>query len=534
MTDISPAQASPTVTADQGWNPRSGQPVGGPVPHTTTDELDRLATAAAAAGPELAALAGRADRLRAVAAALEAAREELVAVADEETALGPTRLGSELTRARVQLEMFADAVDEGSFLDVVIDRPDPDARPAPRPDLRRMMVPIGPVAVYAASNFPFAFSVAGGDTASALAAGCPVLVKAHPGHPQTSVQSGRVIATALREHGAPDGTFAVVHGFEAGRDLVRHPAIRAAGFTGSLAGGRALFDLAQSRPDPIPFYGELGSLNPTVVTPGALAARPQEIVAGFVGSYLLGAGQFCTKPGLLFLPEGHGLDHALAQAVAGTAVHPLLGERIHDGYGLGVAALVDEPDVRAVVPPAASRAGGPAGAGFAVAPTLFAVSAAAFVRRLDWSGSPARRTMRGPLLEECFGPTALIVEYASTGELLAALDAVPGSLTTTLHGEPDAEPELVRALLERAAGLAGRVVWSSWPTGVAVTAAQHHGGPWPATTAALHTSVGTAAMRRFLRPVAYQAVPDALLPEALRDDNPLGLPRRVTDPRADS
>jgi NADP-dependent aldehyde dehydrogenase len=500
---------------EQGYDPRTGEPVGAPVPQTSPEELDWLATVAAAAAAPLATLDGRADRLRAVAAALEAARAELVTVADEETALGPARLGSELTRARVQFELFAAEVDEGSFLDIVIDPPDPDALPTPRPDLRRMLVPIGPVAVYAASNFPFAFSVAGGDTASALAAGCPVVVKAHPGHPQTSVRSGQVIAAALREHGAPEGTFAVVHGFDAGRDLVRHPAIRAAGFTGSVAGGRALFDLAQSRPDPIPFYGELGSLNPTVVTPGGLASRAEEIVAGFVGSYLLGAGQFCTKPGLLFLPEGHDLAPALAQAVAGAAVHPLLGARIHDGYDRGVSALEKEPAVRSVVAPSPGD-----GRSFSVAPTLFAVSAAAFLTR------------RGPLLEECFGPTALIVEYASTEELLAALDAVPGSLTATVHGDPDAEPELTRTLLDRATALAGRVVWAGWPTGVAVTAAQHHGGPWPATTAALHTSVGTAAMRRFLRPVAYQSVPDPLLPAALRDSNPLGLPRRVNGPAA--
>jgi acyl-CoA reductase-like NAD-dependent aldehyde dehydrogenase len=502
---------------DQGYDPRTGRPVGDPVPHTSSAEIDRLATAAAAAAPALAPLAGRSDRLRAVAAALEAAREELVAVADAETALGPARLNSELTRARVQFEMFAAEVDEGSFLDIVIDRPDPHAQPAPRPDLRRMLVPIGPVAVYAASNFPFAFSVAGGDTASALAAGCPVIVKAHPGHPQTSVLSARVIATALREHGAPEGTFAVVHGFEAGRELVQHPAIRAAAFTGSVAGGRALFDLAQSRPDPIPFYGELGSLNPTVVTPGALASRASEIVTGFVGSYLLGSGQFCTKPGLLFLPEGHGLDAALAEAVAGASVGPVLGERIHQAYGHGVARLAEEPNVRAVVAPAP-----PGGEGYAVAPSLFAVSAATLIER------------RGPLLEECFGPTALIVEYGSTEELFAALDVVPGSLTTTVHADAEAEPELVRALLDRAAARSGRVIWSGWPTGVAVTAAQHHGGPWPATTAPLHTSVGTAAMRRFLRPVVYQSVPDALLPVELRDANPLGLPRRVNEPTPNS
>jgi NADP-dependent aldehyde dehydrogenase len=501
---------------DQGYNPRTGEPVGGPVPHTAPDEVDQLAKAAAAAVPALAALPdraaleARADRLLAIAAALEDARSELVAVADAETALGPVRLNSELTRARVQFEMFAAEVEEGAFLDVVVDRPDPGALPTPRPDLRRMLVPVGPVAVYAASNFPFAFSVAGGDTASALAAGCPVLVKAHPGHPQTSVVSARVLGAALRGLQAPAGTFAVVYGFEAGRDLVRHPAVAAAGFTGSLPGGRALFDLAQARPDPIPFYGELGSVNPVVVTPAALAARGPHIVAGFVASYLQGAGQFCTKPGLLFLPTGHGLEPDLADAVGAAPVGPLLNDRIRSGYEQGVVAVRTEPDVRALVQPSTVDGGG-----YAVAPSLFAVSAEVFSER------------RGPLLDEHFGPTALIVEYASSDELLMALDAVPGSLTATVHAEPDAETALVRALLDVAAARSGRVVFDGWPTGVAVSAAMHHGGPWPATTAALHTSVGTAAIRRFLRPVAYQGVPDALLPAALQDANPLVLPRRV-------
>jgi NADP-dependent aldehyde dehydrogenase len=369
-----------------------------------------------------------------------------------------------------------------------------------------MMVPVGPVAVYAASNFPFAFSVAGGDTASALAAGCPVIVKAHPGQPQTSVLSGRVLASALGQ----DGALAVVHGFEAGRDLVRHPAITAAGFTGSVAGGRALFDLAAARPDPIPFYGELGSVNPAVVTAGALRQRPEQVVEGFVGSYLLGSGQFCTKPGLLFLPAGHGLDEALAVAIRGTTTGPLLNAHIRDGFAGGVQELARHPSVRAVL---AGSIGDEAG--FGAVPTLFAVAAEDFLQE------------REALVQECFGPTALVVEYGSTGELLDALEAVPGSLTATVHADPATESDLVATLLERVAARAGRVVFDGWPTGVAVTAAQHHGGPWPATTSALHTSVGTAAIRRWLRPVAYQNVPDALLPAALREANPLGLPRRV-------
>jgi NADP-dependent aldehyde dehydrogenase len=495
---------------DQGFSPYSGEPVGDPVPHTSPTDLDRIATAAAGSARELAGLDGRANRLRAVGAALESARDELVAIADAETALGPARLGSELTRSRVQFEMFADAVDDGSFLDIVIDLPDPTAVPAPRPDLRRMLVPIGPVAVFAASNFPFAFSVAGGDTASALAAGCPVVVKAHPGHPRLSLRSGEVIAEALTEHGAPPGGFAVVHGVDAGRDLVRHRAIAAVGFTGSVAGGRALFDLAQSRPDPIPFYGELGSLNPTVVTPGALAERGAAIATGFVGSYTMGTGQFCTKPGLLFVPAGHGLDDALAAAVVGASVGPMLNARMHDGFARGVAGLAGTPGVRPIV--RSSTVDTP---GYAVAPALFAVAAADLAHR------------RGALLEECFGPAALVVEYRSPDELLAALAAVPGSLTATVHADFEAEQELVRTLLDQVSASAGRVIWDGWPTGVAVTAAQHHGGPWPASTSVLHTSVGTAAMGRFLRPVAYQNLPDSLLPAPLQDANPLGLPRTV-------
>jgi NADP-dependent aldehyde dehydrogenase len=498
--------------ADQGMNPYTGEPVGSPVPHTTDEDVDRIARAAAVAAPALAALPldRRADLLRAAAAALEASRDDLVALADSESGLGVARLGGELTRTRVQLEMFADVVREGSFHEAVIDLPDPDALPAPRPDLRRMLIPIGPVAVFSASNFPFAFSVAGGDTASALAAGCPVVVKAHSGHPGLSVRTGQIVAAALRAAGAPEGAFAVVHGTDAGRALVRHPAIQAAGFTGSLGGGRALYDLANSRPDPIPFYGELGSLNPAVITPGAIASRGAEVLQGFVGSFTMGAGQFCTKPGLLFLPKGHGLDDALAAAVAAASVGPLLNARIHAGYGEVAASLAAVDGVRAVVAPTEVD-----DAGFRVTPALLAVSATDLVARAD------------ELLEECFGPAALIIEYGSGQELTAALDVLPGTLTATLHADEATEGDLVRALLERLAGRAGRVIYDGWPTGVAVTWAMQHGGPWPATTNALHTSVGATGIRRWLRPVSYQGVPDGFLPEVLRDANPLGIPRRV-------
>ncbi|MET7950133.1 aldehyde dehydrogenase (NADP(+)) [Micromonospora sp. NPDC005324] len=444
----------------------------------------------------------RAARLRDAADALDASAAEVVALADTETHLGPTRLTGELARTTGQLRLFADAVEEGSFLDVTIDRADPAAMPVPRPDVRRMMRPLGPVAVFAASNFPLAFSVAGGDTASALAAGCPVVVKAHEGHPRLSDLVGRVLADVL-----PPGAVTVVHGRAAGRELVIDPAVRAVGFTGSEAGGRALFDLATRRPDPIPFYGELGSVNPVVVTPTAVAVRGAAVAAAYVASYTLGLGQFCTKPGLLFLPAGHGLESALVDAVRAVAAGPLLGEWIRGGFDEAVAALAAVPGVRSLVAPTA-------GTGITATPALLAMPAAHFL------AEPAAA-------RECFGPASLVVEYADRAELLAALNAVPGALTATVHTEPDRDSELVRAVLDVVSERAGRVVVNGWPTGVAVTWAMHHGGPWPATTASLHTSVGAAAIRRFLRPVAYQDVPAELLPEALHDANPLRLPRRV-------
>ena len=500
------------MTTDQGHDPRTGAPIGEPVLHTGPGELDRFCRAAAGAAAALAGMppAGRAELLHAVAGALGEHAAELVPLADAETGLGPTRLAGELTRTQVQLEMFAAALADGSFLEAVIDLPDPQARPAPRPDLRRMLTPAGPVAVYAAGNFPFAFSIAGGDTASALAAGCPVVVKAHPGHPGLSVRCGQIVIRALAAAGAPAGTFAVVHGLDAGRALVQHPAIAAAGFTGSLAGGRALLDLAAGRPDPIPFHGELGALNPVVVTAGALANRAEQLVAGFAGSFTMGSGQFCTKPGVLFLPAGHGLAGQLAAAVRQAAVGPLLSERIRDGYARTAATLAAVPGVRPVLAP-----DGPTGPGWAAAPVLLAVDAPVLVDRA------------GDLLQECFGPAALLVEYAGTADLLAALETLPGSLTATIHADHGSEAELVSAVIDRLTPRAGRVVFDGWPTGVAVTWAMHHGGPWPATTSPGHSSVGVTAIRRFQRPVVYQDAPQRLLPPALQDANQWRIPRRV-------
>jgi NADP-dependent aldehyde dehydrogenase len=313
----------------------------------------------------------------------------------------------------------------------------------------------------------------------------------------------------VAEAGLPAGVFGVVFGASIGRDLVLHSRVAACGFTGSTAGGRALFDLAGGRPKPIPFYGELGSVNPAVVTPGALAARGAEIVAGYVGSFTLGTGQFCTKPGLLFLPSGHGLGPALAEAVASVASAPMLDERIRDGFVRGVAELAAHEDV------ATCASGGDAPAeGAWGTPQLFTTHAAAVL------SDPA------PLTAEYFGPASLIVEYDDVEQLVAALDQVEGSLTATLHAEAEEDFPVPTVLAELQAR-AGRVIWNGWPTGVAVVWAMQHGGPWPSTTNSLHTSVGATAIRRWLRPVSYQSVPDALLPAALQDANPWGLPRRV-------
>lgn len=473
---------------------------------TTPAELDAVLAASASAAAPLAALrpAERAQLLRAAAAALDAAAGELVPIAQRETSLPEARLTGEVARSSGQLRLFADALEDGSYLEVIIDTADPDAKPIPRPDLRRMLVPLGPVLVFAASNFPFAFSVPGGDTASALAAGAPVVVKAHPGHPELSQRTGDVLVEALRAAGAPEGTLAVIHGMEIGSSALKDPRITAASFTGSIPGGRALLDIASSRPVPIPFYGELGSLNPVFVTPAATAARGGAIAEGYVGSFTLGAGQFCTKPGLLFLPEGHGLEGKLVDAVRATAPAGMLNDRIKQGHASVRDRLIGLGAVRTLVE------GDPS----AVAPTLLATT--------------AKELLADPesLLRECFGPTSIVVEYSGTEELLAAAEAFEGNLTATVHAE-DADTPTLPPLLNRLRERAGRIVFNGWPTGVAVASAMHHGGPWPATTASIHTSVGTTAIRRFLRPVCYQNTPQELLPEVLRDGNPLSVPRRV-------
>lgn len=473
----------------------------------SADEVSQAALLAASAARPLAAASAdtRADALRLVADRLDAARDSLVPVAVSESHLGQARLTGELARTTCQLRLFAQLLGEGSSHGVIIDHADPEWPMGPRPDLRRVLTSVGPVAVFAASNFPFAFSVAGGDTAAALAAGCPVIVKAHPGHPELSEITGRIVAAALADAGLPAGAFATLHGQQAGVDLVQHPLIKAVAFTGSQHGGRALFDLACARAEPIPFYGELGSLNPVVVTPSAAAARAAEIVAGFVGSYTLGTGQFCTKPGLLLIPDDSGLEQPLADAVLAIPAAPLLNERIAAGYENIGSELARHHNVSTLVAGRLTSAG--------PSPSLLRIEARHLVAQSD------------ALMVECFGPTSVVVPYRSQDELLSVVSSLPGQLTATVQGEAD-DPEaaeLVAALAERA----GRIIWNGWPTGVSVTWAQHHGGPYPATTSPLHTSVGMTAITRFQRPVAYQGMPDHLLPAVLRRSSEGEVPARI-------
>ncbi|MCP3821319.1 aldehyde dehydrogenase (NADP(+)) [Streptomyces sp. A3M-1-3] len=510
------------MTAAPVWShdPRTGKPREQVAVESTHREVDQAVRAALAARGALADRTVRAALLRTAADLLDEAGEHVIEAADAETALGPGRLTGELGRTTYQLRAFADIVEEGAFLDVRIDHADDTLTP-PRPDLRRYKVPLGVVAVYSASNFPLAFSVPGGDTASALAAGCPVVVKAHPGHPATSELCASVLRRAAARVGLPEGVVSVVHGFDAGVELVRHPLVSAAGFTGSVRGGRALFDAAAARPVPIPFHGELGSLNPVVVTEAAAAERAEQIGAGLAGPMTLGVGQFCVKPGLVLVPagaDGDRLAKSLTDAVSETEAGVLLDHRMRDNFVAGVRERAALPGVVAPVTPGA---GGEhtVGAGF--------LTVAA--RRLAEAGP------HDLLLEECFGPVTVVARYQDEAEITAVLSRLPGNLTATVQlsaAEAEGTEGRGAELLAALTPLAGRVLVNGWPTGVAVAPAQHHGGPYPATTSTA-TSVGGTAIERWLRPVAYQSTPQPLLPPELHDDNPLGVPRRING-RAES
>ena len=492
-------------------NPATGARRELDVEESSYAEVSTLASAAAAAAQDFAArsLSWRASLLRAMADELEVDGAALVEAAMVETALTRARLENELRRTAFQFRFFADVVEDGAFLDASVDHAT-ESPMGPLPDLRRWRVPLGPVAVFGSSNFPFAFSVPGGDTASALAAGCPVVIKAHPAHPVTSRACFEALVRATKMCGGPDALLGLVYGVSAGAALVDEPAIRAVGFTGSLAAGRALWQRANARATPIPFFGELGSDNPLVVTARAAANRRSDLGAEIAGSVTLGAGQFCTKPGLIFLPvgeDGDAIASALAASAADLSAMTLLSEPIADHFRSGVHSIGEVGGVRPLLE-------WPEGNGAIVNAHIFEVDARDFV-------GPKGRALR----DECFGPLAVVVRYRDGEELRGSLAALEPSLTFSVFVAP--EDEDGPWLVDVAAATAGRVIVNGLPTGVAVSWSMHHGGPWPSTTSPHATSVGARAIDRWLRPVSYQGVPASLLPEALRDDSTTAVPTRV-------
>lgn len=491
-----------------------------PLHETAATDADAAAAAAARAfmtsGDE--SPASRARSILAIADAVEAARPRLLDVAREETGLAPARLDGELTRTIVQLRLFATVITHGAYLDARLDEADTDFALGQRADLRRVLVPRGPVLNFAASNFPFAFSVLGGDTAAALAAGCSVIVKAHPGHPRLSALTHAFATDALRGAGADPDLLQIVYGQDAGIALLRDPRVKVASFTGSQRVGRLLADIAAARPDPIPFYGELGSVNPVVITSAALDERAERIAAELVASVSGSAGQLCTKPGIVFTPSVESLHAEVARLAAQVPEHRLLNTSISDAYARRREEVLGAHGVR-VVHEGRVRIDD-AGLVWAT-PTIVAVGVDDF------------RAAGAALQEEAFGPLAVIVESGRDADFAGLLaEFFDGNLTTTLHLGEGEIGHGIPSLVRRAALTSGRVIFNQWPTGVAVTSAMQHGGPWPATTID-STSVGTAAIERFLRGVAYQNAPDALLPYALCDENPWRVPQR-TDPAGSS
>lgn len=477
---------------------------------TDASSLEAVLAAAAAAARPLAdqTPAQRAALLRSIAAGLEVQAPALIDVAGRETNLPQPRLQAELARTVFQLRFLAAEVEQAVFTDAIIDHADPDWPMGARPDLRRINVPVGPVLVYAASNFPFAFSVVGGDTASALAAGCPVVLKAHPYHPELSLMTAAAVLEGVRAAGAPDGTFALIAGRDQGIAALLDERIAAAAFTGSLAGGRALFDIAASRPHPIPFFGELSSVNPVFVTEAAAASRAAEVAAGLAGSFTMGAGQFCTKPGIVFLPHSSDIISETTRILADAVPAPMLHPGIVSGYQATLSSLRSSAGVSTVTQVPGTDDMSPGA-------TVLSTPSANFASQFERLGT------------ECFGPTVLFVEYRNASELPALAALFHGELTATVQGADDESGAEVAELLALLGDRVGRVLWNQWSTGVSVTHAQVHGGPYPATTDAATTSVGTTAVRRFLRPVAYQGMPDQLLPAELQDSNPRQIPRRV-------
>ena len=500
-----------------GINPANGEKLEPAYVGIGAADVEAVAQQAARAFAAYRAKSGKdkAAFLRAIADNIEGAVEDLVERMPAETALPEPRVRGEAGRTVGQLRMFADLIENGSWVDARIDLANPDRQPLPKPDVRSMLHPLGPVVVFCASNFPLAFSVAGGDTAAALAAGCPVIVKAHHSHPGTAEIVGQCVMHAVESCGMPTGTFTLVYGSgrEIGTALVQRPEVKAVGFTGSRAGGTALMKVAAERPEPIPVYAEMSSVNPVLILPEALKANGEQIATGLAGSVTLGMGQFCTNPGLVLLPAGDDTEQfaaKLTDALEASSDGCLLNAGIAAAYrdALGARNGLNGDGIKVLL----NRPGDGADA-CKVGPSVLQVTASAF--------------LNNPVLaEEAFGPATLLVTYANEIELLQVIEAQEGQLTGTVHGTDqdiaDAPAE-IDALREKV----GRLIYGGFPTGVEVCHAMVHGGPFPSTSDGRSTSVGTMAIQRFTRAVSYQSAPQSQLPDELKDDNPLGISRLV-------
>ena len=450
----------------------------------------------------------KAGFLEGIASEIEALGPELIKKAMEETNLPEARLIGERARTCNQLRQFASLIKEGSWVEARVDTALPDRTPLPKSDIRKMLVPLGPVVVFGASNFPFAYSTAGVDTASALAAGCPVVLKAHPAHPYTSELVAGAIARAIEKTGMQEDTFQHVHGssFESGKGLVQHPHTKAVGFTGSFSGGKALYDFANQRPDPIPVFAEMGSINPVFILPGALKVRGESVAQMVANSVTQNAGQFCTKPGLLLSLQGPHLDQftqhldaKLKMIAPTTMLHTGIASNYHKNRTRALAQKGVILEAESEVQPNENQG----------------TSTLASVLARDFIDNPT-------LFEEVFGPYSLLVKASTMEELKAAVLNMPGQLTATIIGEESElvqQAEFIQLVMERA----GRVIINGVPTGVEVCPSMHHGGPFPATTDSRFTSVGTDAIKRYARPVCFQNFPEVLLPEELKTPNPLGI-----------
>jgi 2,5-dioxopentanoate dehydrogenase len=495
------------------FNPLTGAQVEPNFHSATIDELNRAADLADAARLPYGNLPGkvRARFLRRIADNIEGLGDALLGRASLETALPTQRFVGERARTCGQLRMFADLLDEGSWVDARVDHPIPARQPVPKPDVRSMLRPLGPVAVFCASNFPLAYSVAGGDTASALAAGCPVIVIAHTAHPGTAEFVGSALAEAARSCDMPEGVFSLLFakGYEIGQELVKHPKIKAVGFTGSRRGGRALMDIAAARDEPIPVYTEMSSVNPTFFLPGAIEQRSESLVIGLHASVTGGAGQFCTKPGLVFLPEADATVSFISNfkfQISNTPPSPLLTAGIRESYKN--ASAIRRSDVEEHF-----TKDGDGLTGFSVVPSVFETTSIEFLKKPD-------------LNEEIFGPTTLLIKSQSKEDLLEIARSLEGQLTASVHGTEDDLKEYAD-LIDILETKVGRLIFNGFSTGVEVCPSMVHGGPYPATSDSRSTAVGTRAITRFARLVCFQNFPDSALPEELKESNPLNLWRMV-------